>query len=37
MRSYLPVPSAWYVSLLAVNFGAAGKFLVIFPYHNNID
>lgn len=23
MRSYLPVPSAWYVGLLAVNFGAA--------------
>lgn len=37
MRSYLPVPSVWYVGLLAVNFGAAGKCLAIFPYHDNID
>jgi hypothetical protein len=25
MRSYLPVPSSWYIGLLAVNFGAAGE------------
>lgn len=37
MRSYLPVPSLWYLGLLVVNFGAAGKCLVIVPYHDNTD
>lgn len=37
MRSYLPVPSLWYLGLLVVNFGAAGKCLVIVPFHGNTD
>jgi hypothetical protein len=27
MRNYLPVPSSWYIGLLAINFGAAGAAL----------